>query len=303
MNNKILIMSTVLMVKSLLAHQSQAIADAPKYAAGVELGKVEEKSINENSGIAISRKNSNTMYAIEDGGSHAGFWALTIDGQHLGKYVFQDGTNRDTEDISIGPGPIAGKDYIYVGDIGDNAAKRSSLQLYRVAEPVIHADVQANTPVDQNIDYEKITLKYPDGARDSEAFFIDPITGDFFLISKRDGNNALRLYRVPANKLVDKATITMTFEHLVPIRKWCTAADILADGKYIVTCSNVPESGRVFTRQPGQTVSDALNGNPPYQNPFFFKHRQMEAICFDEDYNIYTASEGVHRPIYKYSAQ
>ncbi len=276
---------------------------APDYAAGVELGRVEHDLINENSGIVISRKNANTMYAIEDGGSHAGFWALTPSGRHLGQYFYSGASNRDTEDVSIGPGPIPGKDYIYVGDIGDNGGSRSSIQVYRAEEPVINAATQVNSPVTATLPCEKITLLYPDGARDSEAFFIDPITGDFFLISKRDGNNTLRLYRAPASQLVDNATVTMTFEHLLSIRNWCTGADITSDGTLIVTCSNVPESGRVFTRQPGETVSEALKASPPYNVPYFFEHHQLEAICFDTDYNVYTASEGVHRPIYKYLAQ
>ncbi len=42
---------------------------------------------------------------------------------------------KDCEDVATGPGPIKGKNYIYLGDIGDNAEKRRYISVYRFEEP------------------------------------------------------------------------------------------------------------------------------------------------------------------------
>ena len=42
---------------------------------------------------------------------------------------------NDVEDISIGPGPEEGVDYLYVSDTGNNDRDRIVMQVYRVREP------------------------------------------------------------------------------------------------------------------------------------------------------------------------
>ncbi len=42
---------------------------------------------------------------------------------------------EDFEDIAVGPGPLPGLNYIYVGDIGNNDEDRDEVQIYRFLEP------------------------------------------------------------------------------------------------------------------------------------------------------------------------
>lgn len=44
---------------------------------------------------------------------------------------------EDFEDITIGPGPVPGQDYIFLADIGNNDYWRETLQVYRFPEPVV----------------------------------------------------------------------------------------------------------------------------------------------------------------------
>ena len=66
----------------------------------------------------------------------------------------------DWEDIAID-----GKT-IYIGDIGDNAAVRPSIVVYRVTEPALTA---------KSVNATTFTLRYPDGPHDAEALMVDPL--------------------------------------------------------------------------------------------------------------------------------
>ncbi len=43
------------------------------------------------------------------------------DGRVLARLDIQGGDNCDWEDLAVGPGPIPGQSYIYIGDIGGNS--------------------------------------------------------------------------------------------------------------------------------------------------------------------------------------
>ena len=55
---------------------------------------------------------------------------------------------------------------IYVGDVGDNAAKRKRITVYRIAEPTDAAGSATVTDV--------FHATYPDGAHDAEALLLAP---------------------------------------------------------------------------------------------------------------------------------
>ncbi len=67
---------------------------------------------------------------------------MTSAGTDLGTYSISGATNFDWEEIAIGEGPVAGTQYLYIGDIGDNFAIRSTFSVYRLPEPAV-SDTQA----------------------------------------------------------------------------------------------------------------------------------------------------------------
>ena len=68
----------------------------------------------------------------------------------------------DWEAIAVGPCPEGS--CVFVADIGDNAARRSSVTIYRIPEP---AASEASAAVSA-----AFTLSYPDGAHDAEALLV-----------------------------------------------------------------------------------------------------------------------------------
>jgi hypothetical protein len=91
----------------------------------------------------------------------------------------------DWEDIALGPCPSG--NCLYIGDIGDNNASRSSITIYRTPEPAPNA-----TATDQ---VETMHAKYPDRPRDAEALIVLP-KGDMFVVTKGEDGPSY-VYRIP----------------------------------------------------------------------------------------------------------
>src|SRR4051812_28425172 len=156
---------------------------APSFTSGIQTGTIQNSSVTEASGIAASRKNPNVLWTHNDSGDSARVFAMTAAGTNLGTYSITGAGATDWEDIAVGPGPAAGAQYLYAGDIGDNGASRSNVAIYRIPEPAV-SDTQS--AVSTSISgMKKFTFTYPGGARDSESLFVDPSTSDIYIISKR----------------------------------------------------------------------------------------------------------------------
>ena len=102
-------------------------------------------------------------------------------GKLLATLTINNTKNRDWEDIAIAKDPHTGKSYIYIADIGDNNAKYNSVYIYRVREPLI----ANNDKIIQSSQVDTIEIQYEDGPRDAEAIFLEPKTGDIYLIRQK----------------------------------------------------------------------------------------------------------------------
>src|SRR5438132_5165319 len=164
----------------------------PTFANAVTNGIVNIAGLTEASGVAASRNNPAVLWTHNDSGHPAQVYALDTQGRLLGTYGIPG--NTDNEDIAIGPGPIPNVDYLYVGDIGDNFTNRSNIKIYQIPEPAVYAS-QYSAPLTATMKGARtITLTYPDGPRNAEALFVDPVTGDLFIASK-EGTS--RIYTAP----------------------------------------------------------------------------------------------------------
>lgn len=221
--------------------------------------------IDEASGIADSRSMPGNLWVEQDGGNAPAMTLLGYDGKIKGTVAIS-ATNRDWEEMAIGPGPTAGVNYIYMGDIGDNNGNTPILQIYRFPEPT-----SANATVTQ---YERINFRYPDGPRDAEAMFVDPATRDIYIISKREPN--VHLYRVAYPQNINEITVAellgtmnMTF---------VTGAAISPDGSEIMVRTYTEV--RYWKRDNGQSIADALQRGNSRSLPYRVEP-QGEAVCFD----------------------
>src|SRR5579871_1516352 len=82
-------------------------------------GKITDAGLEEASGIAASTHYPNMLWTHNDSGNPNDIFLIDSTGTIRGRWFISNGSNRDWEDICIGPGPVAGVHYIYLGDIGD----------------------------------------------------------------------------------------------------------------------------------------------------------------------------------------
>ena len=92
---------------------------------------VSEGIVNEVSGIADSKSNPGALWVEQDGGNPSELILLSHNAQLQKKIVIKGILNRDWEDLTLATGPDASKNYIYIGEIGDNAAVYNSYAIIR----------------------------------------------------------------------------------------------------------------------------------------------------------------------------
>ena len=137
------------------------VGNDPAFADGKKVGDVTEIELQEISGIIASRKNHDVLWVHEDG-PQTSVVAINTSGRLLGTLTLTGVQTVDWEDIAIGPGPVAGVDYLYIADIGDNLAERSSITIYRVPEPAMQSQPGSNQSVTlARNQFDVITLHYP----------------------------------------------------------------------------------------------------------------------------------------------
>ena len=248
------------------------------------------KDLLEVSGVAASRLNPGILYIHDDSGNPNQVYLTDGSGADRGTLTLTPVGNRDWEDIAVGPGPVAGKNYVYVADIGDNDSKYSSVFVYRFPEP----DLTGKTlPLIMNIDtLDIIQLKYPDGPRNAETLMVDPLTKDIYIASKSSNLSQVYVARYPQSTT---ATTTM-----IPVVKLffnkATGGDISPDGTEILLRSN--ELIWYWKLPAGTSISEGLLMQPqiaPYAN----NEPQGEGIGFATDNSgYYTDTEIKDHPGY-----
>lgn len=201
----------------------------PEFGKRVDMGAMEHSDIIKASGIVDSKKNANVLWTLNDSGDLNRIFAFNSKGEHLGIYNVDGVSNRDWESLALGPGPVEGVEYLYIGEIGDNNAVYDLKYIYRVPEP----DVGFNqTPIETTISgAETIAYRYPDGMRDSETLMLGPLTKDIYIVSKREFND-IRVYRLSFPQSTDT---TITLEQVANISlSQITGGEISSSGLEII---------------------------------------------------------------------
>ncbi len=260
--------------------------------------------IDEASGLVMSRKNTSgpIFWAHNDSGGTTQIFAISPGKGILASYYLGGAVNQDWEDISIGPGPVAGKDYIYVGDIGSGT--NPTREIYRVAEPAVDINQSRKDATIASSEVEKFT--YTVTYNDSEGFFIDPITGDGFVFQKVGGSSTRPqtspVHRLPAAQFKAGGG-TITPEFVANIRTLgvgntndggITGADMSANGAYFAICNYQEVWAWSVNRAAGETISSVLQANTvgPYYR-LFGSGWGSESIAFSNDrLRLYTLAEG-----------
>lgn len=270
---------------------------AQTFAAAVEFGVVTTPEITEASGIVASRQNPGVLWTHNDSSFPGSIFALSTNGAYLGRYYIPSVFFGNFEDIAIGPGASPEHHYVYLADIGDNFAARSSVRVLRFPEPAMYSYFSNSPPVRPLAGVQEIQLIYPDKPYDAEALMIDPLTGDLFIATKE--TNSARIYMTTRAKMDAGGPVELTFVREMSFSGFrsVAAGDISFDGRLICMRRN----GRAWTwsRSTSQTVSNALAATgatqPVATDP---EDPNGEAIGFHATgLGYFTISEGSQQPI------
>lgn len=176
-------MSSMRPILPLLALLAACVPDAPEanqeqgqpQATAVLTGRLENRDIDEASGLARSQTRADVLWVINDSGKPR-LHPIDTRGRALGRVKLDDANNADWEDLSSFR--LDGKPYLLVADIGDNDNKRKDVRLYFVEEP---------EPDEKKTDITwSFEFSYPGGPRDAEAIAVDVENERVLVLSKRE---------------------------------------------------------------------------------------------------------------------
>jgi hypothetical protein len=240
------------------------------------LGKLPEAS-----GLTLSRRSPNLLWSMNDSNDPTVF-ALSTTGQVSGQLRVTGAAIRDWEALAVGPCP--GGSCLYVGDIGDDGAKRMQVTIYRVPEP--KADDTATAQA------ETFVFAYPDKAHDAESLFV---TADqtLFIITK---GHPTVLYRAPRDARPGTvATLSRVAE--LPVAKFLddqdgkrsriTDAESTPDGEWVAMRTN-SELLLLHTRD----LVDGKMNDVWHVNLRPLDETQGEGVAISNAGDVYLAGEG-----------
>ena len=256
-------------------------------------GRVEGEGPVELSGLVLSRTQSQVLWSHNDSGDRPRVFAIAPNGGLLGDVAVAGADNVDWEDIAIGPSAGSG-DALYIGDIGDNAAMRPTVTVYRVPEPRLTGGVPPATAPAQRLD-----LRYPDGRHDAEALLVDPATGTIVIVTKAFGGIA-GVYVADPRSAGAPTVMRAARAVSLGVGEAVTAGDVSADGATVVLRSY----GRAFvwSRHRGESIAAALGRPPCTPQADLLPEGQGEALALARDGRaLYTVAEGSRPALRRYA--
>jgi hypothetical protein len=248
----------------------------PTCQASGELVRVPE--LPEGSGIAASTRSAGRFLSHNDSGDPL-LVVLDSKGTVLGRIRVQEAKVEDWEAIAVGP--CAKGSCVYIGDIGDNNARRPDITIYRFPEPAaVSASVERP---------HVIRARYPDGAHDAEALMVTP-QGDVLIVTKGD-TGPVGLYRLPSDAQTG-SVVTLEAVGARPgagktVRDRITDAGLSPRGDWVALRTT---SDLLFYR-----TSDLMSGNwrEVSRIPLAaLGERQGEGITFGDDRSLFLVGEG-----------
>jgi len=266
------------------------------WGAAHSMGAVSDP-LGELSGLVASRAQPGVLYAHNDSGSAARFYAMTPTLALLETFTLEGAPAIDWEDVALGPCPTG--TCLFLGDIGDNDRVRDDYALFRVPEPTVSS---GKSPVS----WERLPFQYPDGAhRNAEALFVHPVSGRIYLITKEDSGPS-ELFRFPRS--LDAAS-TATLE---PV----TTLTIPSDDDGRITAADVNPCGTaVLVRMANRLVEYRLPATAPdFESIFSYSpitvpsadEEQSEAVAYGPDGRSYVTSGeagSTQAALYSYQCQ
>jgi hypothetical protein len=227
--------------------------------------------VPEASNLAASRRNPGLFWTTNDSGAPVVF-ALDTHGAVKGRVRLEGATVKNWEALAVGP--CGSRSCLYIGDIGDNGAKRPSITIYRVPEPR-PGDTTATV-------LDAFTGTYPDGPHDAEALFVSD-QGAAYVITK-EGAKETTMFRFPLEHADAPAMLVPVIA--IPVHH-PTDASVSPDGRWVAVRTN---EGLAFYR------ADELTPRytpAPLRVPLTELHEPRgEGVAFGTDGMVFLTGEG-----------
>ncbi|NLS93848.1 MAG: hypothetical protein GXX96_16930 [Planctomycetaceae bacterium] len=263
------------------------------YGTGHTVATLANKAVEESSGIACSRRLDGAFWTHNDSGGDAQIYLFDRNGRDLGACRLEGVDAFDWEDMASFERD--GKDYLLVGDCGNNGLAATVHVLHLVEEPKADQEMgvlSKTVPVAQTI-----FLTFEDDHRDCEALAVDTASDCIYLATKQRGGGTL-VYELPWSKIEpDKAVPAKRIATLeIPP---ATAMDISPDGRraVILTYGNAYE----YQRENGESWQQAFAR--PARRIVVPERIQGESICYGKDgKTLYLTSEIVPTPLIEVAA-
>ena len=286
-------------------------AGQTNYGTPEEVCKLEEKKIDESSGLAVSNRHPGLFWTHNDSGDKPRLFAFDTEGKHRGTSYLRGADARDWEDM--GSFTINGHACLFVADVGNNIRPaRKNYVIYVTQEP---DSPKKDCPVIQRIEFV-----YEDGElHDCEAVALDVGRREFLLFERhRIGfqqvaestpstvwllkwDTTKRQHATVARKIgaIEVPPIRVPFlsdKIRLGARNAVTGADISPDGRRAIVITYM--GGMEICRSPDQDWAQAIKNKshrvalPP--------RNQGESVCYGLDgVTLFLTSERSHCPLFK----
>jgi hypothetical protein len=243
-----------------LLNACNAAEPGQEIAPGVRMfAYIRDPRIKESSGIVASRRYS-VYWTHNDGGGPRKqvLYAIDREGNTRASFPVIGVTLHDWEDIAI---DNAG--HLFIGDIGNNNAKRGALTVYEIDEPNPQAGSGSIAPK------RAWKLKFPGASFDCESLFVWKDQG--YVVSKVFDKARAQIFRFPIKETNEPLTLELVTT--TKIRSPVTGADISADGTLL---GLVAKNGAYVFRIDG-AMTRVSNANPHHTK---LKNEHIEGCCF-----------------------
>jgi hypothetical protein len=273
------------------------LSDKPglvQYGEPRKLAELANPAITESSGIACSRVHPGVFWTHNDAGHEGRLYAFDLKGRDLGSCLLAGIDAFDWEDIASFT--MDGKNYLLVGDIGNNGLHADVQLLYLVEEPPL--DPATGVKVKQVPVVQTINVAYEDRLRNCEALALDVTTRTVLIISK-EKTPACVVYALPWPKNDPQKVFTAKKIATLKV-PLVTAMDVSPDGRRAIV--GTYRHAYEFSRAANETWDTAFSRKPV--EVVLPVRRQGEGICYGPDgKTLYLTSEKRPTPLWEVPVQ
>jgi hypothetical protein len=233
------------------------------------LFRLQDPALLESSGLAVSQLHDGVVWSHADGGDVAEVMAVDGRGRTVATVRLRGVDPYDPEALAPGR-TTAGRPALFLGDIGDNDARRPDVSVFRFAEP--------RRLTDHTVARTWWKFTYPDGPSDAEALLVDPRDGRIWIATKDVFGGGL--YRAPRRLRTDRVN---TLERVADVPGLITDGAFLPDGRFVLRSYTTA----YLYDAPGRLRSRSL----------LPEQEQGESLAVDGD-RLLVGSEGVKSAVY-----